>query len=81
MKAPNENTAKEAKAIEMRCCAPLWWGYGAPAGHCNAPAYGPQKHMRDEDRWWTEPQIARCPDHGGPTVEEFHQWLMKQILA
>lgn len=67
--------------IKMRCRTAQFWGYGAPAGHCDAPAYGPIKEMRDRPEYWTEPQIARCPRHGGPTVEEFMQWLKSQIVT
>ena len=71
----------EAKKIEMRCRKAQFWGYGAPAGCCMEPAYGPEKHMRDKPEYWITPEIARCPNHGGPTVEEFHRWLMEQVLA
>jgi hypothetical protein len=67
--------------IKMRCRKAMWFGYGAPAGHCDEPAYGPEKHMRDWPGGWTEAGIARCPNHGGPTVEEFMQWLKMQIEA
>ena len=71
----------EAKPIEMRCRKAMWSGYGMPAGLCNEPAYGPEAHMRDKDEYWTEERIARCPQHGGPTLEEFQKWLMKQLTA
>lgn len=73
--------SEDAKVIKMTCRKAMWWGYGAPAGHCDAPAYGPEKHMRDQvPEWWTSPEIARCPAHGGPSIEEFHRWLMSQVL-
>ena len=75
------DTVEEAKAIKMTCRKAMWSGYGTPAGHCDAPAYGPECLMRDKPEWWTSPGIARCPRHGGPTVEEFHRWLIEQIKS
>jgi len=66
---------------EMRCRKAMWWGYGNPAGLCNAPAYGPEKHMRDSDDHWKSAEIARCPLHGGPTIEEFREWIMGQLTS
>ena len=48
------------------CCKPLWFGFGAPAGHCRAPAYGEQIHDRD---YSVAPWA--CPAHGGPTLAEY----------
>ena len=67
--------------IFMRCLQPLWWGYGAPGGHCGEPDYGPEKLMRDSDDYWKSPQLARCPLHGGPTVEEFSVWLQQHLFG
>lgn len=72
---------ENAKTIKMTCRKAMWWGTGAPAGLCGEPAYGPERYSQKDDRTWTMPELARCPLHGGPTIEEFHQWLMKQILA
>lgn len=63
----------------LRCRQPLWWGYGAPAGHCGEKAFGSEVGSYKPATWrfpeqfgelWFEPQTARCPNHGGPTREK-----------
>lgn len=73
----DEASAKEP--LEMRCQQAMWWGYGAPAGVCGEPAYGPASHMRTDPKYWTCAEIARCPKHGGPSIDEFKNWLIGQI--
>jgi len=68
-----------SEPIKMRCRHAMWWGDGTPAGLCDEPAYGPEATMRDRDEYWLLAEIARCPKHFGPTVEEFQQWLMTQL--
>jgi hypothetical protein len=53
----------------MRCRQPKWYGWGGPAGHCDEPAYGPEPHMRELYReWYLSHGIARCENHGGPSL-------------
>ena len=63
----------------LRCGKPLWWGYGAPAGHCGEKSFGsfvgeymPKTWGRSEQfkELWFSPQTARCQKHGGPTWEK-----------
>lgn len=68
-----------SQPIKMLCRKAMWSGFGTPAGICGAPAYGPEPHMRDRDEYWTEPKIARCHLHGGPSVDEFGAWLKSHI--
>lgn len=63
----------------LSCRKALWWGYGAPAGTCGEKAYGSDPTPY-RPKTWTYPeqlseisfnrQLARCPDHGGPTWEK-----------
>jgi len=65
-----------------RCSVPMW-SCGAPAGFCDAPAYG----KREPTTWWRDawtgelkpvdgrysghvPGLA-CPNHGGPDARVF----------
>jgi hypothetical protein len=64
----------------MRCRHPMWFGDGRPAGHCAAPAYGPEDFERSSDDEWRNPKIARCPQHGGPTVARFSEKLTHWII-
>ena len=68
-----------SQPIKMLCRKAMWSGYGTPAGTCDEPAYGPQKEMRDFQGGWMAHEIARCPKHGGPTMEEFQEWLLSQL--
>lgn len=70
-----------SEPVKMLCRKAMWYGHGGPAGTCDKPAYGPEAHMRDKLEWWTAPGIARCPQHGGPSMEEFQEWLHEQFAA
>jgi hypothetical protein len=52
----------------MRCRSPMWWGWGGPAGHCGERAFGVSDVMRDG--YYLCAEIAKCPQHGGPTLEQ-----------
>ncbi len=61
-----------------KCCKAMWYGYGAPAGHCDEPAWSGQikgrftewdpEQRREVELYGGHPWC--CPKHGGLTEKE-----------
>ena len=58
------------------CEKPMWWGYGAPAGCCEAEAYGPTRKGLDG-----MPLLWACPQHGGPPKTPETELLRNGAMA
>lgn len=65
-----EAVAALLKEAPPRCRKAMWFGTGAPAGTCDEPAYGPDTAIKDPGWLLMEPEVFRCPLHGGPTLEQ-----------
>lgn len=68
---------KIAAAALGRCSKAMWWGYGAPAGTCDEPAWSGQIKGRYGEwinGYWYELSVGgefACPRHGGLTEAEY----------
>ena len=79
-----KNTRGPAPWEKSTCRVPMFFGYGGPAGHCDAPAFGPQLPERFYNQLgllrngWTGRQMNpwpycyghACPAHHGPQEGE-----------
>lgn len=77
MESPAGFGAEVAQAVRalvdaspMRCRKAMWWGWGGPAGTCDADAFGSERN-RDGSQsleFAHCPETARCENHGGPSA-------------